>query len=83
MSTHSHPAVTRSECVLCGPGRPCGHRIPPVYANYPFMSPAAIAATQPEAPEATPETVARRRAAQDRMRRPEQHSPGPREDRSA
>ena len=86
MSTHSHsPAVTRGECVLCGPGRPCGHdlarHLPIIPANYPFMTPAQIAATAPPVDEPTAEPITRRRAAQDRMRRPEHHDHAPREDR--
>ena len=42
---------------------------------------AQIAATAPPVDEPTAEPIARRRAAQDRMRRPEHHDPMPREDR--
>jgi len=53
MSTHSHLAVTRGGCVLCG--GPCREpmKVGPIHDNYPFMNPEAIASTQPveQAPE--------------------------------
>lgn len=81
MGTHSSlPLSQAEECVLCG--GPCKEpRVQaPVHANYPFMSAAHIAATQPEEAEPEPERPRARRRAQDRMRRPENH-PVMREDR--
>jgi len=81
MTAHSHSAVTRGECAVCG--GPCREpfRLAPVPANYPFMSAAAIAATQPPEPVADPPRQRARRVAQDRQRHQENHAVQ-REDRS-
>lgn len=81
MSAHSSHAVTGGECALCD--GPCRQpmQLAPVHANYPFMSAAHIAATQPPEPEPEPERPRARRNAQDRMRRPETR-PVDREDRA-
>lgn len=82
MTAHSHSAVTRGECAVCG--GPCQEpfRLPPMPDNYPFMSAAAIAATQPAEPVAVPPRQRARQLAQDRQRQQENHAVR-REDRSA
>lgn len=73
MSAHPTLLSQAEGCALCDGPCKCPRVQAPVHANYPFMTAAQIAATQPAEPEPESERPRAKRKALNRMARSEHH----------